>query len=120
MRIIVGSNNSVKVDAVREVLALYERFRQYTVHFKEVPSGVAAQPLGLEETIRGARNRAANAFEDCTYSIGIESGIFKVRDVGHMDLTACAIYDQYKFYIGLGPAFIVPSAIMKKIRKGWA
>lgn len=42
-----------------------------------VPSGVAAQPMGNDETRRGAHNRAANALAtepEAAYGIGIEGG----------------------------------------------
>ena len=47
-------------------------------------SGVSCNPLNLEETINGAKNRAKNAFEHakersrtCTYGVGIEAGMYR-------------------------------------------
>ncbi len=61
MKVIVGSENKVKVRAVRE--AFEERFPGAVVEGKSVDSGVSEQPLSLEETIEGAINRAKRAFE---------------------------------------------------------
>jgi inosine/xanthosine triphosphatase len=42
-----------------------------------VPSGVAEQPVGYEEIVSGARNRARGAFgrEGCVLAVGIEDGL---------------------------------------------
>ena len=68
----VGSMNPVKLGAIREVMAGV--FPEAVFVPVAVPSEVPDQPLGLEETLRGARNRAKNAFADCFLSVALESG----------------------------------------------
>ena len=63
MRIHVGSTNEVKVGAVREVSAEYPCIAGAEIVGVEAASGVADQPKTLDETIRGAINRAKAAFE---------------------------------------------------------
>ncbi len=58
MKIIVGSGNNVKVDAVRETIADYDFLKEAKVERMEVDSSVHKQPKTLEETVRGAINRA--------------------------------------------------------------
>ena len=120
MNIKIGSLNPVKIAAVKETLLLYKQFARAVVNGKEVSSEVNAQPFSLEETIRGARNRARNAFEACHYSIGIESGIMHVQyaETQNMDVCACAIYDGVRYHLGLSPAFEYPPTVMQLLHKG--
>ncbi len=70
----VGSQNPVKLAAAR---ALLQRVDPHvTVTGVAVASGVAAQPMGDDETIRGARNRALAARQllDAELGLGIEGG----------------------------------------------
>ncbi|GAB4209655.1 MAG: inosine/xanthosine triphosphatase [Roseiflexaceae bacterium] len=71
----VGSQNPVKVAAVRAVLA--EAGLGADVRALEVLSGVAEQPIGLEETARGADQRARNArtVAGADWGIGLEGGV---------------------------------------------
>ena len=71
MRIAVGSGNPVKRDATARV------FPASTVVTEPVPSGVAEQPMGHDETRRGARNRAIAALRAGAYDlgVGIEGGV---------------------------------------------
>ena len=55
MRIGVGSTNKVKVNAVKEVIADYEMFKNAEVVPVGTSSGVSDQPLSLQETINGAK-----------------------------------------------------------------
>src|SRR3989344_6155335 len=120
MNIKIGSLNPVKIAAVKETLLLYKQFARAVVNGKEVSSEVNAQPFSLEETIRGARNHARNAFEACHYSIGIESGIMHVQyaETQNMDVCACAIYDGVRYHLGLSPAFEYPPTVMQLLHKG--
>ena len=107
MVINIGSKNPVKIQAVREVFLSSEKFKGGKFNAVAASSGVSDQPLGLEEILSGARNRALGAFTACDISVGLESGIIPVplTRSGHMNLTACVIYDGSRFGTGLGPAF---------------
>ena len=111
----VGSLNPVKLGAIREVMR--EPFP--LARFEPVPasSEVPDQPLGLEETLRGAKNRARNAFADCALSVALESGLIEVpgSNTGYMNLTACAIFDGREMYLGLGPAFELPPDVTRLV-----
>lgn len=113
----VGSTNQVKIRAVETVLKDYPAFHQSLVVSCKVPTEVADQPLSLSETIRGAKKRAKNAYKACgycTYSIGIESGLMKVRETksGYMEFTICCIYDGKEYYIGQSAAYEMPQHII--------
>lgn len=111
MKINVGSKNQAKIEAVQEILQDYPHLKDAEVLAVEAKSEVADQPLDLDETMRGAMNRARNAFTDCDYSIGLESGMLPVPHsrTGYMDICICAIYDGKEFYFGTSSAWEFPN-----------
>jgi len=110
MTIKVGSANAAKVAAVREIIAEYPHLAGAAVIGQAADSGVAVQPKTLDETIRGAMNRARAVYQDCDYGIGLESGLFAVPHTksGYMDVCAAAIYDGQEFHLGLSSAWEFP------------
>lgn len=120
MKINIGTKNKAKLQAVEEILKEYLHLAEAKCEGIEVESGVSAQPLSLEETVRGAINRARASFfarsepasggEVPTYSIGIESGLMQVpgSKSGHMDVCVCAIYDGKEVHLGLSSAWEFP------------
>ncbi len=110
-RIIVASLNRNKINAVKEV------FPSFFVEGQACESGVGEQPLSLDETIKGAINRAKGVYKDCIYSVGIEDGISRVPQTasGYMNFCCCAVYDSTRIYLGLGPAFEYPPECTKKV-----
>ncbi|HYF29416.1 MAG TPA: inosine/xanthosine triphosphatase [Candidatus Paceibacterota bacterium] len=110
MKIVVGSRNPAKVEAVREILADYPRFKDAEIVGIEVPSGVPDQPTSFEEVTGGAVNRAQAAFIDCDYAIGLEAGFMRVPNAksGYMNVSACAIHDGTDTHLGLSSAFETP------------
>lgn len=117
MVINIGSKNPVKLKAVQEVILSCGRFENEVFNAMAVSSGVSEQPIGLEEIIAGARNRAMGAYDGCELSVGLESGLIPVplTQSGHMNLTACAIYDGSRFGTGLGPAFELSAAVTRLV-----
>jgi inosine/xanthosine triphosphatase len=110
MHIIVGTTNRAKVTAVEEILREYPHLAVARISGISTISGVPDQPLSLSETILGARNRAANVFADCDYSIGIESGLMHVPESksGYMDVCVCVIYDGHEYHLGLSSVWEFP------------
>src|SRR5687767_13417244 len=74
-RAAVGSTNPAKIEAVR--LALARLAPGCALEAVEVPSGVAAQPVGDHATREGARNRAlaALAATGADVAFGLEGGV---------------------------------------------
>lgn len=121
MRVVVGSTNAAKVDAVAEILKEYPHLADAEVISVKTDSGVADQPMSLEETIRGAMNRARATRGDAEYGIGIESGLMEVPNTksGYMDVCACAIFDGEEFHLGLSSAWEFPDPeVMRTIVSG--
>lgn len=115
----VGSQNPVKVQATRNILTkLYNDVNVFSVH---VHSGVPDQPIGLEQTIEGAVNRAKRAYSpDCDLGVGIESGLLETPHTitGYVDLQWCAIYDGDKTTMGVSAGFEYPPSVVEEVLNG--
>jgi inosine/xanthosine triphosphatase len=120
MKIKVASLNPQKVSAVKEIVAHYPMLEKAEVEGVAVPSGISDQPKSLEETVRGAINRAKNAFTDADYSFGLESGLMEVpyTKTGIMDVCVCAIYDGKNTHVGLSCAFEPPKKVAQLMHEG--
>jgi inosine/xanthosine triphosphatase len=114
MKIHVGSQNKLKVQAVRDAVALYPKlFPHPEIIGVDVNVPLFDHPKSLKETIEGARKRVKNAFFDCSYSIGIEGGLMEVPHSisGYMEVSVGAVYDGKEIYLGLSPAFEWPKSV---------
>ena len=111
----VGSDNPVKVEAVRDVM---ERiFGEVRISAVKVDSGVSEQPFG-DETCKGAVNRAKAAIGGNDLSVGIEAGVFEMYD-GLYDIQHCAILDRSgKITIGMSSGFRYPDDVSELVRNG--
>lgn len=103
----VGSTNPVKVQAVREVLRFIAP--EAIVAGVEVASGVPDQPWGDDETIRGARARAAAARDalSAQLGVGIEGGVIANPD-GSLRTCAWAVVAGDSGREGLGGSLSLP------------
>lgn len=119
MKVAVGSKNPVKVNAVRSVLEkVYEEVNIVGI---DVDSEVPHQPFGIDETIKGAINRAKNAyFDDFDLSVGIESGLMETPNslTGYIDLQWCAIFDGERITLGVSSGFEYPPSVIEEVLKG--
>lgn len=115
MQITIASKNPAKIDATKEVFK--GKFADIDFLNVDVSSEVSSQPIGLDETVRGAKNRAKNSFNDCDISVGIESGVISPDESRYMIITACVLFDGNNYYIGLSHGFCLPidvSDLMKQ------
>ncbi len=116
MKINIGSTNQNKVNAVRDAFSKY--FKNVKISAIEVDSGVSNQPMSMKDIVKGAKNRAVNAYtKDCDFSVGVEAGLFVFPEVktSYLDVNCCAIFDGRNFFLGLGPAFEYPEKVLHKI-----
>ncbi len=112
MKVIVGSLNPIKINAIKDAFCAHKTDAE--ISGTHVSSHVSAQPISLDEIIRGARNRAQQAFNQCDLSVGVESGIFYVHDK-HYDTCHVALFDGKTFYEGGSPYFEIPQRIVHSI-----
>lgn len=113
----VGTDNPVKVRAVRRVVAdVFERVRVRAV---AVPTGVPEQPVDQQAAV-GAMNRARAALEDADFGVGIEAGLLWDASAGdYLDVQYCAIVDRSgRITLGHGPGFEYPPAVIERVKAG--
>ena len=78
MKVVVASRNPAKIQAVQDAFRLQFPDTLLAIDAVDAESGVSDQPVGDEETRRGAINRAVNAaaaVPDADYWVGLEGGI---------------------------------------------
>lgn len=120
VRIAVGSDNPVKVEAVRR--AALKLYSEADVRGFAVDSGVALQPFE-DATWEGARTRAREAlvrWPEADFGVGVEAGLFEVSAAGAaMDVQACVVVDaRGRLTYGQGPGFVYPPHVVREIRAG--
>jgi adenine phosphoribosyltransferase len=114
--IAIGSKSAIKSAATRE--ACLAVGIAATLVERAAPSGVPTQPVGREETARGARNRARAARDAVpgSWGVGIENGI--VREDGRwQDVAAVVIIaPDGRETVGWSDAVTFPDALVERAR----
>ncbi len=118
MKVAVGSNNPVKIEAVAHVLNRV--YHGLEVIGLEVLSEVSDQPWGDEETRQGAVNRAQRALAEAEadLGVGLEGGIIET-EYGLMTCAWCAIVNQ-QGVVGLGGGvnILLPPPVALALKEG--
>ncbi len=119
MIVAVGSTNPTKIIPVEMVFT--KHFPHAVIKGISVPSGVAEQPMSIDEMYKGALNRAQNALKKvrgAEYGVGIEGGLHK-HTFGWFEHSIVVIVNKKK-YIGVGASggLVLPEIIMDSIHKG--
>ncbi|MFP4656027.1 MAG: DUF84 family protein [Candidatus Woesearchaeota archaeon] len=118
--IAIGSTNSTKVDALRDILEEYpELFSDPVVMTAKVSSGVADQPIGFDQIISGAKNRAKTVYEEVgpDLGVGLEDGLAEVphTETGYMNFCASAIYNGHDFFVAMSGGYEYPKEVIEMI-----
>ncbi|MBI3981213.1 inosine/xanthosine triphosphatase [Candidatus Microgenomates bacterium] len=119
MLIAVGSDNPVKINAVKNVVEKIWPGSQ--VIPVKVSSGVSDQPIGTEESIKGAINRAQKARIkiDADFGVGLEGAVSEIKPFGFFNIPWCAVVDKKgKTGLGIGGGMEITISIEKEILKG--
>ena len=121
MKLIVGSTNPVKINAVNKAFRKVFSIDKIDIKGINVSSGVSNQPTSLEEIIQGANNRAKNAMlqiPNADFYFGIEAGICRIPDgiTKYVDFAVCVVLAKDgKKSIGFSPGFEYPPFVIRKI-----
>lgn len=115
MKVVVGSLNPTKIEGTRQAFSPY--FEHLEVDGRDVESGSPDQPFD-GDTIRGALNRAVNAYSHCDLGVGIEAGLFWFEGIGYVDFQVAVIYDGQNSTYGFGPGFVFPPNVVENALKG--
>lgn len=121
-RVIVGSQNPVKIAAAQAGFAQMFPSAAFDVTGVAAASGVPAQPMGDAETLRGALNRAHNAREhypDAAYTVGIEGGA-ALHDDDTLSVFAWVVVLNVHGQTGRGKTgtFFLPDEVAQHVRGG--
>jgi inosine/xanthosine triphosphatase len=119
VKIIVASQNPVKLNAVREGLAAFLG-NGFDLRGVSVESGVSDQPMSDAETLSGAINRVGNArlqFAGSDYYIGIEGGIEETTS-GLMAFAWMVISNDQKIGKARTASFFLPPEVAKLVHQG--
>lgn len=119
MKIIVASQNPVKINAASEGFGAF--FDPVIVDGVSVKSGVSDQPMSDEETLEGARNRVANArkqFPEADFWIGIEGGLHREKE-GLVAFAWVVISDGLQNGQSRTTSFLLPPKVAVLIDSGY-
>lgn len=113
----VGSTNPTKVRAAESV---FSRLGFHRVAAWPVSSDVPAQPLGREETRRGAVMRALHAQEEsgARMGVGMEGGVARSPDGREWLIGVAAIIVDGRVLVGYGPQLLLPPTVMAAVEAG--
>ena len=123
----VGSTNPIKVEPVRSVLA--RAFPAARVLSLDAPSGVPAQPIGLEQMRLGAQNRAASALhsllafrdqpaESLAWGVGLEGGVEFEGEIAWLTGAVAIRASDGRASLGWSPRVALPPPIAQALLAG--
>lgn len=122
MKILVGSKNPVKIEAVKEAFKKY--YDEVEVTEFSVESNVPAQPYN-DETFFGAENRVFELKKineqqnlNADYFTGIEGGISKVFNRWFAYGVVCIMDIDGRKGFGTSAHFELPEKVIKEIKNG--
>jgi len=117
VRVHVGTQNVVKVDAVRRVFGT--AFPDVRVRKVRVAAKVPEQPFG-PEAVDGAIERARAAIGDAHFGVGVEAGLVWNEPIHeYLDVQYCAVLDRGgRLTVGHGPGFAYPPTVLQRVHAG--
>ncbi len=122
MKVLVGSHNPTKVEAVQKAFARY--FDEVAIMARPVESHVSGQPIN-DETFAGAKNRALelnrlNQAESlgASFCVGIEAGIIQLYSVWYALSAVCILDDRGRLGWGVTPMWELPPRITPELLGG--
>lgn len=120
-RLVIGSKNPVKIEAVRSGFTALFPERSCVTQGVSVPSGVADQPMSEAETLLGAENRAAasrKAHPDADFWFGVEGGIAEINDELSVFAWIVALSKNGLSGRGRTATFFLPPPVSALVRQG--
>jgi inosine/xanthosine triphosphatase len=118
MLVAVGTKNPAKLEGVK--MAFTDFFPGVTFESLDVSSVTKPQPMGMDQIIEGAIERARFAVSKtrAKFGVGIEAGIFPVKRLGHMDHQEAAIMNRRgKLSLGSSAGFMLPPGWVRRMKR---
>lgn len=119
IKVVVGSTNPVKVNAVKHAISGVFSFSNLDCIGIDAPSGVAAQPMNSEATRQGALNRIKYCTEHmrADYFVAIEGGV-DTFESGPATFAYIAISDGQSQSIGRSCLLPIPTIVFQALEQG--
>lgn len=114
MKVVVGSTNRVKVEAVQTILEPLE----HEVIGIDAPSGVSKQPFSDQETLEGALNRATEIQSFGDISIGLEAGVEELNNVFYLVNWGVLKTQEGIIFTAGGTRLPLPESLVKPLKEG--
>ncbi|MEM0226410.1 MAG: inosine/xanthosine triphosphatase [Thermofilaceae archaeon] len=120
MRVVVGSRNPAKLKGVERAFRSF--YGPVEIVAVEVDPLVPPQPVGIDEVLRGALNRAYGALrrEAGDYGVGVEAGFFHLTGTSIEVQVAAVVDGSGRVGVGLSPGFPLPPAFVNALERGEA
>ncbi|MFC3879903.1 inosine/xanthosine triphosphatase [Algoriphagus namhaensis] len=118
--IVVGSKNPVKISCTQE--GFMQAFdRTFSISGVQAASEVSDQPMGLEETLLGAKNRVKNAkrlFPEADFWVGVEGGVAKDSTGMYAFAWVYILAKNGKTGQAMTGTFYLPRQVMELVESG--
>lgn len=127
MQILLASTNPNKIEGTKRAFAEFPEVfgpaDKLTVEAQKFPSNISDQPIGYEQTMLGAYNRALNARKSdknnvYDFYVGIESGIVFLNNHPHLTTYGCVIASSGGYYFGSSMLHPLPETVIETLAKG--
>ena len=120
----IGSRNPVKIKAVKKVFK--KVWPKAGFKALAVVSGVADQPIGQEETIKGAKQRAKKVLEiilkrkgeEEVFGVGVEGGNMEIEGTWYTVAWGAIVNRKGETGLGGGAIMPLPRAVGERIAQG--
>lgn len=120
MKIVVGSANPVKIEAVKLALDKLWPTKQHKLDGISAKSDVSEQPLSDEVMLKGAKNRAQHVMDvtDADIGVGIEGGLHKIGPDWYGRSWMVAINRSGTTGVGSSVSCLIPEKMMELVHRG--
>ncbi len=119
LKIVVGSKNPVKINAAK--IVFQKMLGKAQVFSLQVDSGVGKQPIGFEQTYKGALSRAKKALKSvkgADFGVGLEGGV-QDYSFGWFTAGVAVIIDKKgKIGVGISASLPLEKEIIDEIKEG--
>lgn len=119
IRILVASQNPVKIEAVRDALQAFLN-GEMEITGVSVPSGVSDQPMSEAETLQGASTRVSKSIDlhpGFDYYVGLEGGVEETAS-GLMAFAWMIISDGQRIGKARTASFFLPPKVAELVHSG--
>jgi inosine/xanthosine triphosphatase len=114
----IGSRNRAKTQGVRR--AFKQLLRDVEFEELDFTAVVKTQPMSMDDTVKGARQRAELAIKrkGADFGVGVEAGLVELADGFFLNVQIAAIVDaSHHLSFGCSSGFPIPTRFVEKLRQ---